>query len=222
MDSSKKFQQAFDSLLNDFNTRIDEVRSNIQNLTADVKVQVEGQKENLQEYGEKIKGRITQIVDIDKVRANVLAEAENAIDDTKFRIEKLFHFINEQVNLGGKKAKKSASTFTKNAEKFSAELEKDVKKAATKLDSNIKKTEAKIEKKVAAVAKDVKAAAKKVAPAPTKKAAAPTKKAAAPANKAAAPAKKTAAIPAKKVAAPAKKAVAAAPAKKTAAKKATK
>ena len=34
---SKKFQQAFDSLLNDFNTRIDEVKSNIQNLTADVK-----------------------------------------------------------------------------------------------------------------------------------------------------------------------------------------
>ncbi|MCO5232654.1 MAG: hypothetical protein LC105_10835 [Chitinophagales bacterium] len=78
----------------------------IQYLTADVKIQVDGQKEYLQEYGEKIKGRITQIVDVDKARANVLAEAENFVDDDKIRIEKVFQFINEQVNLGEKKAKK--------------------------------------------------------------------------------------------------------------------
>ena len=108
MDSTKKFQQAFDTLLKDFNSKVEEVKSNIQHLTADVKVQVDGQKENLQEYGEKIKGRINQIVDVDKVRSSVLAEAENVVDDAKVKIEKLFHFINEQVNQGEKKAKKAA------------------------------------------------------------------------------------------------------------------
>ena len=107
MDSTKKFQQAFDALLKDFNDKVEEVRSNIQNLTADVKVQVDGQKENLQEYGEKIKGRINQIVDVDKVRANVLAEAENLVDEAKVRIEKVFQYVNEQVNQGEKKAKKA-------------------------------------------------------------------------------------------------------------------
>ena len=108
MDSTQKFQQAFDTLLKDFNAKVEEVKSNIQNLTADVKVQVEGQKENLQEYGEKIKGRINQIVDVDKVRSSVLAEAENLVDEAKVRIEKVFQFVNEQVNQGEKKAKSAA------------------------------------------------------------------------------------------------------------------
>lgn len=103
MDSTQKFQQAFDTLLKDFNAKVEEVKSNIQNLTADVKVQVEGQKENLQEYGEKIKGRINQIVDVDKVRSSVLAEAENLVDEAKVKIEKVFQFVNEQVNQGEKK-----------------------------------------------------------------------------------------------------------------------
>ncbi|MBK9792003.1 MAG: hypothetical protein IPP60_02570 [Sphingobacteriales bacterium] len=159
MDSTKKFQQAFDALLKDFNAKVEEVKSNIQHLSSDVKVQVEGQKENLQEYGEKIKGRINQIVDVDKVRANVLAEAENVVDEAKVRIEKLFHFINENVNQGETKAKKAAADFSKKAEKFTNTVEKDVKKATGKLqknvekatvkfESNLKKAEKKIESKV--------------------------------------------------------------------------
>jgi archaellum component FlaC len=219
MATASKFQQAFDTLLKDFNDKVEEVKSNIQHLSADVKVQVDGQKENLQEYGEKIKGRINQIVDVDKVRANVLAEAENVVDDAKGRIEKLFQFINEQVNLGEKKAKKAASDFSKQAEKFSNEIEKDVKKASkdlqknvkqatTKAEKNIKKVEKDIETKVAKVTKDVKATATKV----TKDVKAKTEtvkkdvktavaKTTAPAKKAAAkkaPAKKAAATPTKK------------------------
>ncbi|HQD11806.1 MAG TPA: hypothetical protein PLW43_02575, partial [Chitinophagales bacterium] len=68
MDSTKKFQQAYDALLKDLNAKIEEVKTNLQHLSSDVKIQVEGQRENLQEYGEKIKGRINQIVDVDKVR----------------------------------------------------------------------------------------------------------------------------------------------------------
>src|SRR6202008_3679212 len=86
MDSTKKFQDAFDILRDDFNAKVEEIKSNIQNLTSDVKVQVEGQKENLQEYGEKIKERINQVVDVDKVRASLLAEAENLVDEFKMRI----------------------------------------------------------------------------------------------------------------------------------------
>ena len=127
MDSAKKFQNAFDTLLKDFNAKVEEVKSNIQNLTADVKIQVDGQKENLQEYGEKIKGRITQIVDVDKARANVLAEAENLVDDAKIRIEKVFQFINEQVNLGEKKAKKRQTISVKKRSNLHMKLKKTLK-----------------------------------------------------------------------------------------------
>lgn len=155
MASASKFQQAFDTLLKDFNNKVEEVKSNIQHLTADVKVQVDGQKENLQEYGEKIKGRITQIVDVDKVRDSVLAEAENVVDEAKNRIEKLFQFINEQINVGEKKAKDTATSFSKKAEKFTNDVEKDVKKASKDLQKNVKKTVAKVEKNVQKVEKDI-------------------------------------------------------------------
>ncbi len=118
MDSAKKFQQAFDALMKDFNAKVEEVKSNIQHLSSDVKVQVEGQKENLQEYGEKIKGRINQIVDMDKVRASVLAEAENLVDDAKVRIEKVFQYINEQVNQGEERAKLRLQNFLKRRKKL--------------------------------------------------------------------------------------------------------
>ena len=42
MYSTKKFQQVFDALLRDLNAKVDEVKSNIQHLFSDVKVQVEG------------------------------------------------------------------------------------------------------------------------------------------------------------------------------------
>ncbi|MBL0287578.1 MAG: hypothetical protein IPQ19_09255 [Bacteroidetes bacterium] len=50
MKQQEKLKAAFDSLLQDVNTRIEEVRENITNLTADFRTQVEGQKENLSEY----------------------------------------------------------------------------------------------------------------------------------------------------------------------------
>ena len=162
MDSTKKFQQAFDVLLKDFNNKVEEVKSNIQHLTSDVKVQVDGQRENLQEYGEKIKGRINQIVDVDKVRSSVLAEAENVVDEAKVKIEKLFHYINEQVNHGEKKAKKAATDFSKKAEKFTHNIEKDVKKASKGLQKNVQKVSAKVEKNVLKAEKNIESKVAKV------------------------------------------------------------
>ena len=161
MDSTQKFQQAFDTLLKDFNAKVEEVKSNIQNLTADVKVQVEGQKENLQEYGEKIKGRINQIVDVDKVRSSVLAEAENLVDEAKVKIEKVFQFVNEQVNQGEKKAKSAAADFSKKAEKFTNEIEKDVVKATKDFQKTVEKTTDKFEKNFNKVEKKVESKVKK-------------------------------------------------------------
>ncbi|HQV78035.1 MAG TPA: hypothetical protein PLJ42_04915 [Chitinophagales bacterium] len=165
MDTTKKFQEAFDKLFSDFNAKIEEVRSNFLNLKEDVKVQVDGQKENLQEYGEKIKGRISQIVDVDKVRANILAEAENVVDDAKVRIEKAFQFVNEQIQSGEKRAKKAAANFSKKADKFTDELEDDVKKAtadlqkkadkfANKVEKDVKKATAGLQKNVAKATKE--------------------------------------------------------------------
>ncbi|MCB0508571.1 MAG: hypothetical protein R2739_05710 [Chitinophagales bacterium] len=218
MDSTKKFQEAFDVLVKDLNAKVEEVRSNILNLKADVKVQVDGQKENLQEYGEKIKGRITQIVDIDKVRANVLAEAENLVDDTKIRLEKVFQFINQQVNVGEKRAKKAASSFSKKAEAFTDEIEEDVKKASKDLQKNITKVSNKAEENFKKVKKQVDTQVEKVSKevkATVAKAKKEVEAKKAPAKKAATPAKKA---PAKKAASKTAKA----PAKKAAAKKTTK
>ena len=151
MDSTKKFQQAYDALLKDLNAKIEEVKTNLQHLSSDVKIQVEGQRENLQEYGEKIKGRINQIVDVDKVRATVLADAENVVDEAKVRIEKLFQYINEQVHTGEQKAKKAASDLTKKAEKASVNLEKEVKKATKEIQKDVELVSNKLDKGLSAL-----------------------------------------------------------------------
>ena len=65
MKQQEKLKAAFDSLLQDVNTRIEEVRENITNLTADFRTQVEGQKENLSEYQEKISSRLNELVNVD-------------------------------------------------------------------------------------------------------------------------------------------------------------
>jgi hypothetical protein len=202
MESKEKFKQAFDVLINDFNAKLDEFRGNMQHFASDVKVQVEGQRENFQEYGEKLKGRINKIVDIDrveKVRADVLAEAENVMDDAKNRIDNFFQYVNQQLNLGERKAKSTATNFTKQAATTKSKIEKEVKKAAVKVEKEVKTRVAKAEKNVKAatakVAKKVEVAAKKTAA--KAKAKAPAKPAKKTAAKKAAP-KKAAKKPAAK------------------------
>lgn len=109
---NNKFKEALDTLVNNVNTRIEEVKANLENLTQDIKVQVEGQQENLKDYQEKISQRFQTIVDADKIKANVLAETENFIDDLKVRIDNVFDLVQKQFD----EFEKSAETGFKKAE----------------------------------------------------------------------------------------------------------
>ena len=57
-DQIDKFREALDALVNDFNIKVEEFRINLQNFSSDVQVQVQGQRENLHEYGEKLKSKL--------------------------------------------------------------------------------------------------------------------------------------------------------------------
>jgi hypothetical protein len=194
MESKDKFREAFDTLVNDFNAKLEELRGNMQHFTSDVKVQVEGQRENFQEYGEKLKGRINKIVDVnrvEKVRGDVLAEAENVLDDAKTRIDHFFKYVNGQLNLGERKAKSTAGKVERSLKKVTGIVEKDIHKVKSqvsarvaqanknfdrsadkvihKLEKAVKKAKAKAAPAKKAVAKKVVAAKKPVAKKPVAK-----------------------------------------------------
>ncbi|MBK8673361.1 MAG: hypothetical protein IPN93_10375 [Bacteroidetes bacterium] len=113
MKQQEKLKAAFDSLLQDVNTRIEEVRENITNLTADFRTQVEGQKENLSEYQEKISSRLNELVNVDSIKTNVLAETENFLDEVKVKIDRVFDFIHDSLNTGEKNVEKAAKNVMK-------------------------------------------------------------------------------------------------------------
>jgi len=130
----------------------------------------------LSEYQEKIASRLNELVNVDQIKTNVLAETENFLDEVKVRIDRVFDFVYEQINTGEKRVEKAAKDVMDKAEKAvktaRATANKTVKKAQTAVDKAEKELEKEVKKTTRTAKKAVKettATAKKtVAKAETK------------------------------------------------------
>lgn len=200
MAKSPNIQEAFEKLKVDFNVKIEEAKSNIQNISQDIKTQVEGQRENLTDYKEKLASKYNEIVDVDKIKNSVLAEAENLIDEVKERLDKVFDYVQDQLKNDTiketfAKVEKSVDNATDRAKEAIEKATGSAKTVAKKAKKEVEKTTAKAKVEVEKVATKAKAEVKKTVTAAEKA----TKTATSSAKTTATKAKTTATTAAEKV-----------------------
>ncbi len=97
MNTKEKFQEAFDKMMKDFNEKVEEVKSNVETLTKDVRSRVEDQRGQFEQYAEKLQDKYGHRVDTNKIRDNFLAETENILDEVKVKVDKLFDYVQHQL-----------------------------------------------------------------------------------------------------------------------------